>query len=512
MTDYSPVETPFYKEILSATKSSLGSASNLENLTSFEQGGIGGFAWFWNLQGNTNQTTYDFMNAATSYDSNTGAVKAATTPATNVALAIYQALQYRLSEVDNTALSQSQTNAAVQANNTVNSWNSSGQPQITDAMMTAVNVNTRIDYIVYQFLNVYSGEAGSVKWSAFGSSRNPGSLFPDMPPSVSSVLGALTQYAAATGNVSTIIDNQNSGSWLKNQLVNSIETPTETNGAITTKDVTSGQTQTVPSWAVAQAVSDLQQTLESSATITIQMQVTKKTETTVNVSVNGAAGGIIPVDFLSFFGSGSVSYNSFSQQGTGSSVDIELIYTGAGVANFSPMAFNQSTLKGWYDENVIAEAYMNRAVIGDQRPSVSGYVLSGLNPTIELGALGNAGYINAAVYSNPPSVKMTYKTGSYSVFKSSFKEESSWGVSLFGIKLFGGSQSYEKAVLKEESTSGGFSISFPPKSITSSDTTAGAQLASIIAVNPQWMGVNSASGETLARGEALSSQSRKVNA
>ena len=95
---------------------------------------------------------------------------------------------------------------------------------------------------------------------------------------------------------------------------------------------------------------------------------------------------------------------------------------------------------------------------------------------------------------------------------SSFKQESSWGVSLFGIKLFGGSQSYEKAVLKEESTSGGFSISFPPKSITSSGTTAGSQLASIIAVNPQWMGVNSAAGDTLVKSEVASSKAQKENA
>ena len=511
MTNYSPVEIDFYKEILNATRSSLGSLSNLRNLTSFEQGSTGGFAWFWNIQGNTNNKTYSLMNTACSFDQTTGAIQASTTPATNVALDIYTALQYRLSAEDNTALNTAQTNAVVQANNTVNTWNSSGQPQITSEMMKAVNVNTPIDYIVYQFLNVYSGESGSVKWSDFGSARNPGSLFPDMPPSLGSVLGALTQYAAATSDVSTIIDNQNSGSWLKNKLMSAVQDPSANNGAITTKDVTTGATETVPSWIVQQATSDLQQTLESSQTIKIQMLVTKKDEETVSVSVNGSAGGIIPVDFLSFFGGGSVSYNSFSQKGSGSSVNIELTYTGAGVANFSPMAFNQSTLKGWYDENTIAEAFNNINVTGDNRPEKSGYVLSGLNPTIQLGSNGNAGYINAAVFANPPSVKMTYTTGDFSTFKSSFKQESSWGVSLFGIKLFGGSQSYEKAVLKEESSSGGFSITFPPKSITSSGTEAGSQLASIIAVNPAWMGVNSASATSNVSEDSLDAKPQEVN-
>jgi len=498
MTTYSPVENSFYQAILSATKSSLSSVSNLKNLTSFEQGSIGGFAWFWNLQGDTNLATYNLMNASMSYDADSGAVEALTTPVTNVALDIYNALQYRLSEADNTALSQAQTNALTQANNTVNAWNSSGQPQITSELEQSVHVNTPIDYIVYQFLNVYSGGAGKVKWADFGSARNPSSLFPDMPPSLSPVLLALTQYAAATGNVATIYDNQNSASWLKTQLVNAIENPSSTNGAITTKDVTSGATTTVPAWTVAQSTSDLQQSLESGSTITIKMSATKESETTVKVSVNGNVAGVVPIDFISFFGGGGASYNSFSQEGTGSSVEIEMTYTGAGVANFAPMSFNQSTLQGWYSANTIAEAYNNRNVTGSERPETSGYILSGLNPTIKLGKNGNAGYISSLVFSNPPAVKMTYTNGNFSTFKSVFKEESSWGVSLFGIKLFGGSQSYEKAVLKEESTSGGFSISFPPKDITSSGTDAGAQLATIIAVNPEWMGVNDGSTEAVA--------------
>jgi hypothetical protein len=488
MTEYAVLEKELTAETFNELRSKVGAVKNLPNLMPFEQESIGGFAWFWNISGATNQQTYNLMNTAAAYNPDTAAVKASATSVTNAALAIYQALQYRLSETDNTALSQSQTDSATQANNVVATWNSCGQPQITDAQLKEGNVSTRQDYIVNQFLQVYSAD-GKLTRADFINSRNPSSLFPKMPSSLAPVLSAVAQYIAATEDVQTILDNQMSAGWIKGRLVKALQSPVVANGAITTKDATSGNSSVLPAWIPQQSTTDLQGDLDKGGTFTITLNVTKENSTTVKVSVNGKGGGTVPINFLSFFGSAGASYNSVSEQGSGTSIDIQLTYTGVGVVNFAPLPFNQSSLQGWYEPNLIAQAYGNIGVTGGSKPAKSGYVLSGLNETYKLGKNGNVGYIAAAVFSNPPSVKITYKDGNYSNFNSKITQESSWGVSLFGIKLFGGDQSYEKAIVQKESADAGFSVTFPPKKITSAGAAAGNQLATILAVSPVWLGV-----------------------
>lgn len=488
MTNSSPVQNEFYQAILKAVRSSIGGTSNLSNLSAYEQESNAGFAWMWNISGNTNEKTYQLMNTATAFNKDTGAIKASVSSATNTALEIYKVLEYRLSDSDEAAVSKAQTTNVTEANNVVAAWNSAGFPQITSADMKEAGVTKPVDFVTYTAFTKWCAKDTPVTWDEFTNARNPNSLFPNRPSSGDSVLMSLTPYVGAMAGVSATMQLIQNGNWLKNQLCASIEQPTSKNGAITIKNITSGSTDTVPSWAVQEATKDLQNSLDGRDTITVKMSATKSDSQTVKMSINGGASFVAAIDFLSFFGSGSASYNSFSTEGSGSSVDIELTYTGVGIAHFKPEEFSQSTLKGWYAQKVIAEAYANRNITGSDRPAQSGFVLSGLSPSYVFGAKGNTGYIDAMVFSNPPSVKMTYQTGNYSTFQSHFKQESSWGIGLFGIKLFGGSQTYEKAVVKQESTTGGFSISLEPKSITSSGGAAASQLASILAVNPAWMG------------------------
>jgi hypothetical protein len=387
MTEYTVLEKDLTTETFNELRSKVGAVKNLPNLMPFEQQSIGGFAWFWNISGAMNLQTYNLMNAATAYNPDTGAIRASATSVTNAALAIYRALQYRLSGADNTSLSKSQTNAATQANHVVEMWNSCGQPQITDAQLKEAGVNTRQDYIVYQFLKKYSAD-GKVTRFDFSRSRDPSELFPNMPSSLAPVLSAVAQYIAATADVQTILDNQMSGTWLKNQLVNALQTPLAANGAITTKDATSGNPGLLPAWTPQQSTTDLQGDLDQGGSFTITLNVTKEDSTKVKVSVNGKGGGTVPINFLSFSGNAGASYNSFSEQGSGTSVDIQLTYTGVGVVNFAPLSFNQSSLQGWYEPNLIAQAYENIGVTGDSRPAKSGSVLSGLNDTYKLGKNG----------------------------------------------------------------------------------------------------------------------------
>jgi hypothetical protein len=435
MGDYAALQNAFYKKLLENLRASVGTVANLSNLMPFEQESIGGFAWFWDLQGDINEQTYYLMNTATAYNKDTGAIKASATSATNTAAYIYDALQYRLSETDNTAINQSRTNAATQENTLVQRWNSVGQPQITDAMMKEAGVETRADYIVmHQFCDVWSGGAGKVTRFDILNTDDVDRLFPKMPQSAAPVLQSMVQYVAATKDVATIVSNQTKGAILRTNLVNAVRSPTSANGAISIKNVTSGTKSTVPAWTPQQSTSALQGDLDKGGTFTVTLSVTKEDSNTVKVSVEGSGGGVIPIDFISFFGSAGASYNSFSQKGSGSSLDIVLTYKGVGKVSFDPMQFSESTRKGWYAQKVIAQAYANIGVTGISRPPTSGYVLSGLNQMITMGKNGNAGYINAAVFSNPPSIKLTYKDGNYSTFTSDFKQESSWGVSIFGIR------------------------------------------------------------------------------
>lgn len=490
MSDNVPMPKEFYKAILNAVRSSFGGVANLSNLSAYEQESNAGFAWYWNIDGGTtNDKTYQLMNTATAYNKDTESIKASATSTTNTALAIYRALEYRLSTLDEAAVNKAQVTSSNEGNNVVVAWNTANFPQITSSDMKEAGVSNQASFVTYYAFTKWCAKDKPVTWDQFSNARDVLSLFPNRPSNADSVIMSLTPYVGAMSGVSATLQLIQNGNWLKNKLIASIQEPTEKNGAITTKNIISGSTELLPAWNVQETTKALQNILDGGDVVTVKMSATKSDSTTVKVSINGGIDLIAPINFIFFFGGGgSASYNSFSTEGSGSSVDIELTYTGAGVAHFDPMKFDQASLKGWYEQKVIAEAYANRNVTGSDRPAQSGFVLSGLSPAYVFGSKGNAGYINAIVFSNPPSVKMTYKTGNYSTFKSHFKEESSWGIGLFGISLFGGSQTYEKAIIKEESASGGFSISFQPKKITSSGVAAGGQFATILAVNPEWMG------------------------
>ena len=488
MANYTDVQNAFYAELKKEVNESAAiQTKSMTNALPFEQEGTAGFAWFWNMSGKINKLSYDLMNTATSYNNQTGAIKASNNSVTATALDIYTALQYRFSEEDQKAINASQTAASSQINAVTTAWNQANQPKITDAQKQAANVNTDIDFISYTFLSVW-GE-GKVSWIDITDTDEPRKLFPKMPPSAESILDSFVTYVSTTSSVATIQNNMLSSSWLKNKLIAALKTPATTNGGVNVKSPSTGDEAIKPGYDNPPATNAILDSLNSAGAITITLTASKSSSSEVIVSVGGKIAGTIPVDFITFTGSAGASYNSFSTQGTGDSVKIEITWNGPTVLNFQPTKFDRSNKTGWYSQQTLADAFLNKDVGAGEQPKKSGYVLLGLSPAYKLGNQGNCGYINAALIANPPSIKMTYEQGDYNTFQSHFKEESSWGVSIFGIKLFGGSQSYEKSVSQKESNGKGFSITFPPVKLSTTTTPAAEQLASVLAVQVAWLGV-----------------------
>lgn len=488
MATYTDVQNAFYAELQKqVNQSAVIKAKGITNALPFEQEGTAGFAWLWNMSGNINQLSYDLMNTATDYHQATGAIRASNSSVTDTALDIYTALQYRYSDEDQKAINAAQAKAISQASAVVSAWNQANQPEITDANRKAVGATTDIDFISYTFLKVWGD--GKVTWSDITNNRNPRTLFPNMPASAESILNSFVSYVSITSSVATIQNNMFSSSWLKNKLIGALQEPTTNNGGVNVKSPSTGDAAMMPGYNNPPATNTILDGLNSAAAITITLTASKSDASAVSVSVGGKLAGAIPVDFITFTGSAGASYNAFSTAGTGDSVTIEITWNGPTVLNFQPLKFDQSSLKGWYSQQILADAYLNKDVGAGGQPKKSGYVLSGLNQAYRLGDQGNCGYINAALIANPPSIKMTYEHGDYTTFQSHFQEQSSWGISIFGIQLFGGSQSYEKAVSQKESNEKGFSITFPPVKLSESSTTAAEQLASVLAVQAAWMGV-----------------------
>jgi hypothetical protein len=386
-------------------------------------------------------------------------------------LELLNAMSWELSAADAATVS----NAAIKSSNDqttlVTSWEGEYGP-ITAAQMAAVDVATPIDYIMYQVTNIWSGTLQNKQppLNLTAGVRNLQASLPYMPSSAQSLIGPLTTWINDMEAAWPISNLQSTQMWVRNQLITNLNSPPAT---FQTWDPTqpNAPAMNMPAYSTNPSAPVLFTDLNATSTNTLEVDCTasqsSSDEVNVNFDVNG--GGDIPIDAFILGVSGSVKFNLFSANGTGTSASVQLTYPNPTLVAILPQLWQQSAASGWYLAGMIQQAATNPNTGTPQNPvfANTGYAFPNGAPNgFNLGVGGNFGRLAGLAVSQMPTVVITYATGDYSEFNESFDENTSWSLSFLGIPLGGANQSVYQAKAHQNTVGGGFTLTFAPPSQT----------------------------------------------
>lgn len=453
------LQSSYFGTLQSKADSQIGAIYNI-SVTPVSEASVGGFNYVWeNSSLALNLGTYNYVNGRVVPGA--GPAVSITDSLANDYAQLLRTITFQYSAADAQAINQAATNANSQATSVVSQYTSTYGP-ITSQMMTQAGVTTPIDYVInYVVAQVWSGTAAAkqlpLSLTQMEQARDLGSLLPALPASGADMLPLISTYLGALSSVLPLLNQKNNALSILRVLIANTETPSASNGGITTVDPNNGSTATHVGYTVNSAVAQIENDLANTGrTLSVSMSTSQSSSSTVQVSMSASGGFEVPVGwFLGLGGSGGASSNMYSAAGTGTSASVELTFAGFTYVPVTPVLFQEDTLTGWFNASVIGQAARNFG------KDATGYTF--LNPPQwNLGEGGEFGVLKGVVIANFPTVTINYQTGDWSQFSQQFEQHSSWNVSFLGIPVASFSESSYQATAQANSESGGFSVTFKP--------------------------------------------------
>ena len=102
---------------------------------------------------------------------------------------------------------------------------------------------------------------------------------------------------------------------------------------------------------------------------------------------------------------------------------------------------------------------------------------------------GDFGAIARLMISQQPTISLTFNTSNYAAYQRTFQQNSYWGVSILGIPIAGGSQSYYQSTSSYNSQSSTVTVTMTPVGATT-PVTATDQLANVVGAEINWPGAS----------------------
>lgn len=431
----------------------------------------GDFNWSWtDGTTNVNQPSYNYISGAvTPATSVSGAVQVGA--AGSFALQYQQlitGIAWQFGAADNATLQQAQTQSATQGTSVVTTYvGIYGAPtaaQIAAAQAIIPSIVTPLDYIVlYQAGYLWSGTPkGSLGLSLYTmqQAENLRTLLQYAPPSAQSVIQAIVAYLNALGGATRLMDMQSLGAFTLQQLKNNL-VPSTTNGGIqlfnppSTNSYLGYSSNITPS----QILQDLG---NSGQQVTLTFSAQKSANSSYDIAFSGGGSLNFVGDLLDISASTTFRGDVAGQQGSGSTMNISMVYPGLTIIPFFPAAYQQNSgaTQGWFYEPIIYQALQNFTA-GSSAQSGFTFV-NGVPGGIVLGPDGLS-YIKALVVAGYPTVTINFTEGDYSSFNSWLSTHTQVSVSLFGfIPLGGASVDTYTASASQSTTGSGFTLTLTP--------------------------------------------------
>lgn len=181
--------------------------------------------------------------------------------------------------------------------------------------------------------------------------------------------------------------------------------------------------------------------LNGSSKASVSISASNFTATSSNLSVSGGASLTIPIfDVLDIGFSAGASYNLSKYTSAGSSLNMQMDYTGIWIVEMDPMSLSKDYTTGWYDSTIIQQIAKSSL-----DPTVTGFKLPAGSPYLGFFGAGNAfSRMQSIVISNYPTVTLTFSNASSAAVMSDFTVGASLDLKLFGMFSLGAaSASYE---------------------------------------------------------------------
>jgi hypothetical protein len=354
---------------------------------------------------------------------------------------------YAFSEADQEQMAKGESNASSQIQAVINSWeNGTGASISTEDIKEAdCFPATKLGYIDYQVQKRWDGDINKI------------------PSSLNSLKVAYQTYQVAAQDVFRL-QSASAAAILRLQAAraNSLN-PSATNGGLQT--AASSFNAPFGPFPIQNKINGDLQTLSNTAEIEMSLSNFSSETTSVQVSVSGGVGILIPVlNFLSIDFGGSSSYSLDTFTSSSSTIKINIIYEGVTFVGAPLTAANLTTnnKEGWYDNQIIQQA------IANTDKSKTGYSLIGSTYPVDkyFGEGKIFSRVKTWVISQQPKITMKFHNANTEVIKSHFKVNASASVNLFGIFEVGSvSQSYEVAKVDSSTSSEDVTVEMGPSKI-----------------------------------------------
>lgn len=454
----------FSSAIVDQAKNALGT-TNIAKLRPIQFGSQGDFCYFWeDTNGNFNKNTFEYVSrrAVPGPDGATGPVSLPDS-FPNAYDQVLRGLTWGLSKSDRDFIQRTQLAAQAQAGSLVKTWEQN-LGTITPDQMKSADVTQKVNYVIEQVGALWSGTQKANKpnltYSNLANARDLTTLLPDMPASGVSVLPVLANYLGSLNPVLNLLDSQTNSQWLLRILKTNLSTPNPKNGGMTTVD-SKGATANEIGYSLDKTPAEIMNMLDAKSSLTISMQASQQSSRVTQVSIGGSAAGVLPFEFLSIDIGGSAEYSLFEANGSGSSASIEMEFPGITPVSIQPALFSQTSARGWLFASLVAQAVDNTKKGKSGADGVTGWQFNEEMP-FDFADEGSFGLLTGLILSNYPTIRITYSAGSYSDFQKTFKQDASVGVSLFGIRLGGASESSFHQDVQESSQSSQFTLTLTP--------------------------------------------------
>jgi hypothetical protein len=203
---------------------------------------------------------------------------------------------------------------------------------------------------------------------------------------------------------------------------------------------------------------------QESNSVTVSISVSHFDSTETQFSIEGGAGGTIPIlDLLSISVGGSASYGLSKYTSSSSSATINISYPGLASFPALPTNISKDNTTGWYANDILQE------VVQKTGQDATGYKLQGSEYNIDdtFGTGKTFSRLKTFVISQQPTISMTFKGSDTSNIVQDFKQNASLSVKLFGLFTIGSvSESYKVRTVQTDSQTGEVTLTWGPPAVS----------------------------------------------
>lgn len=219
-------------------------------------------------------------------------------------------------------------------------------------------------------------------------------------------------------------------------------------------------------WTPLPSNAQIQGGLDSGSMVSVEVAASNFTSTDASLSINGKTGFTIPIlDVVDIGFSASSSYDWSKHTSSSSSLEMTIEYPGVTLVQIDPLTLSADNTTGWYDESLLKSI-----VSGSGDDSVSGFKIDPSSQYAVDKMFGKGkpfSRFRTLVVSQAPTITMVFSADMANSVESSFKEQASVDVKLFGLFSVGSfNESYGITKVNKDSASGKVTVVLAPPKIT----------------------------------------------